>query len=209
MKLPSSFYQRDDVVKISKDLLGKFLFSMSEGKFTGGIITETEAYRGETDRASHAFGGRRTGRTEIMYQKGGTAYVYLCYGIHSLFNVVTNKKNIPHAILIRSILPIEGIKTIISRRKKPNSTISDLCIGPGTVSQALGIHYSDTGKNLRGKEIWIEDKGLLIPHSQIITGPRVGVDYAGDDAKLPYRFRVSHKYVQELFDQKNSKKRIL
>jgi DNA-3-methyladenine glycosylase len=209
MKLPSSFYQRDNVVSISKDLLGKFLFSMAEGKFTGGVITETEAYRGEADRASHAFGGRRTERTEIMYQKGGTAYVYLCYGIHSLFNVVTNKKNIPHAILIRSIYPVEGIQTIMSRRKKKNATIAEVCIGPGTVTQALGIHYSDTGKNLHGNEIWIEDKNLLIPKSQIIIGPRVGIDYAGDDAKLPYRFRVSHKYVQELLELKSSGKQHL
>src|SRR5437868_461481 len=109
MKLKRDFYLRSDVVQIAKDLLGKYLFTNFNGKLTGGIITETEAYAGEIDRASHAYGGRRTKRTEIMFAQGGTAYVYLCYGIHHLFNVVTNNKNIPHAILIRAVKPIEGI----------------------------------------------------------------------------------------------------
>src|SRR5436190_15707600 len=115
MKLKKSFYQRDDVVEIAKELLGKYLVTNFNNKLTGGIITETEAYAGIIDRASHAFGGRRTARTEIMYNEGGTAYVYLCYGIHSLFNVVTNKKNIPHAVLIRAIHPTHGIKKMLAR----------------------------------------------------------------------------------------------
>jgi DNA-3-methyladenine glycosylase len=194
VKLPASFYTRPDVVRIARELLGKYLFTFIDGIYTGGIITETEAYNGETDRASHAFGGRRTARTEIMYATGGTAYVYLCYGIHSLFNVVTNKKNIPHAILVRAIYPTEGIEQMRIRRRKPKSKIEELCIGPGTVSQALGIHFSHTGKSLSGNEIWIEDKALKIPDNKVITGPRVGVDYAGKDALLPYRFRVLHNY---------------
>ncbi len=197
MKLPLSFYCRNDVVLIAKELLGKFLVTRIDGIKTAGIITETEAYNGETDRASHAFGGRRTARTEVMYSEGGTAYVYLCYGIHSLFNVVTNKKNIPHAVLIRAIYPVEGFEKMLSRRRRPKATEADLCIGPGTVSQALGIHFSDTGKSLLGNEIWIEDRKFRIPDSKIITGPRVGVDYAGKDALLPYRFRVLHS--EDLF----------
>ncbi len=206
MKLPPSFYLRKDVLKISRELLGKFLFTSIDGKITGGIITETEAYAGEGDRASHAFGGRRTERTEIMYSEGGTAYVYLCYGIHSLFNVVTNRKNIPHAVLIRAILPVEGIETIKRRRKKPKAIETDLCVGPGTVSQALGIHFRHTGKKLSGSEIWIEDKGLKIPRGIVITGPRVGVGYAGNDALLPYRFRVLNKLVHELYCRKINRK---
>jgi DNA-3-methyladenine glycosylase len=192
MKLPDSFYLRKDVVKIARELLGKSLYTNIDKIFTGGIITETEAYNGEVDRASHAFGGRRTERTEIMYGEGGTAYVYLCYGIHSLFNVVTNKKNTPHAVLIRAIYPTEGIEYIRKRRRKPGGDVPELCIGPGTVSQGLGIHYTHTGKKLSGDEMWIEDHGLKIPSHKIIIGPRVGIDYAGKDALLPYRFRILH-----------------
>src|SRR4051812_10859169 len=116
MRLKKSFYERDNVVQIAKELLGKYLFTKFDGKLTGGIITETEAYAGQVDRASHAYGGRRTKRTEIMYGEAGTAYVYLCYGIHSLFNVVTNKKGVPHAILIRALKPTHGVETILERR---------------------------------------------------------------------------------------------
>src|SRR5205814_1066377 len=168
-------------------LLGKYLFTKFDGKLTGGIITETEAYAGEIDRASHAHAGRRTARTEIMYMHGGIAYVYLCYGIHSLFNVVTNKKDIPHAILIRAIKPTHGVDTMLKRRKM-KEVKRNLAAGPGTVSEALGIHYSDTGTSLSGNKIWIEDKGFSVDKSKIISGKRVGVEYAGKDAELHYRF---------------------
>ena len=187
MKLPHSFYLRDDVVKIARELLGKYLFTKYNGTLTGGIIIETEAYAGEIDRASHAFGGRRTARTEIMYNEGGTAYVYLCYGIHSLFNVVTNKKNIPHAVLIRAIHPTHGIKEMLKRRKM-NEQKKNLSAGPGTVSEALGIHYSDSGKSLLETKIWIEDKGIKLKKNEIMESKRIGVDYAGDHADLLYRF---------------------
>lgn len=189
MKLDRSFYLRKDVIKVSKELLGKVLYTCIGNKRTAGIITETEAYAGVTDRASHAYGGRRTARTEVMYREGGTAYVYLCYGIHSLFNVVTNEKDIPHAVLIRAIHPIEGINTMLKRRNKKQVEKS-LASGPGSLSQALGIHYVHTGHSLLGKIMWIEDKGIGIKPSDIIAGPRVGVEYAGEDALLPYRFRV-------------------
>jgi DNA-3-methyladenine glycosylase len=192
VKLPASFYLRSDVVKIARELIGKQLYTSRDGVVTGGIITETEAYRGEIDRASHAYGGRRTPRTEIMYREGGRAYIYLCYGIHSLFNVVTNKENIPHAVLIRAIYPIENIEAMRKRRNKPKASADKLCIGPGTVSVSLEIHFSETGKSLLGNEIWIEDKGLKIPSRMITSGPRIGVDYAGKDARLPYRFWVDH-----------------
>jgi DNA-3-methyladenine glycosylase len=197
LRLSKNFYGDKDVVKIARQLLGKFLYTNLDGIFTGGIITETEAYNGIIDRASHSFGGRRTARTEIMYSEGGTAYVYLCYGIHSLFNVVTNKKDVPHAVLIRALYPVTGIEQMRIRRNNSNLSLDKLCVGPGTVSQALGIHYSDTGKSLAGNEIWIEDKKLKIPEEKIIIGPRVGVDYAGKDALLPYRFRILHDHFNK------------
>ena len=160
-----------------------------DGNLTGGIITETEAYEGVIDRASHAFGERRTGRTEIMYSEGGTAYVYLCYGIHSLFNVVTNKKDVPHAVLIRAIHPTHGIEKMLTRRRMGKQK-KNLSAGPGTVAQALGIHYSHSGLKLSGKEIWIEDKGIIVNKKNIIKSKRIGVDYAGEHAHWPYRFVI-------------------
>jgi DNA-3-methyladenine glycosylase len=194
MKLEESFYTRPDVVQIAKDLIGKFIFTNFDGGTTAGIIIETEAYEGVTDRASHAFGNRRTARTEIMYARGGVAYVYLCYGIHSLFNIVTNKQDIPHAVLIRGILPVEGVGIMMERAKKlslkPGSGI-----GPGNVSKLLGIHYSHTGMDLSGDKIWLEDRGINLS-DEIITGTRIGVQYSGQDALLPYRFRVPENKIK-------------
>ncbi len=190
MKLQKDFYIREDVVLIAKELLGKVLITNFNGAISAGIITETEAYAGINDRASHAFGGRRTARTEIMYATGGTAYVYLCYGIHHLFNVVTNQKDIPHAVLIRAIKPIEGMDVILKRRKQKEIS-NKLSSGPGTLSQALGIQTSHSGENLLGNKIWIEDRGINFPDIEIIKSPRIGVDYAGADALLPYRFFVN------------------
>ena len=187
MKLKKDFYIRENVVLIAKELLGKVLFTKINGKITAGIITETEAYAGISDRASHAYNDRRTARTEIMYSYGGTAYVYLCYGIHHLFNVVTNQKNIPHAVLIRAIKPFDGTPQILKRRNRKKLD-EKICCGPGTVSQALGIKTSHTGETLLGNKIWIEEKGIKISNSSIIKSPRIGVDYAGADALLPYRF---------------------
>ncbi|HRG38862.1 MAG TPA: DNA-3-methyladenine glycosylase [Bacteroidia bacterium] len=200
MKLEKDFYLRENVVEISKELLGKYLFTKIDGKITAGIITETEAYAGETDRASHAYNGRRTNRTEIMFAEGGMSYVYLCYGIHHLFNVVTNFKNTPHAVLVRAVKPAEGIKTILQRRKlEPVKELVEQVMsgkkkiagGPGTVSQALGIQTIHTGLDLTQNKIWIEDKGILVKPKDIVAGPRIGVDYAGEDAKLPYRFIIN------------------
>lgn len=200
MKLEKDFYLREDVVEISKELLGKYLFTKIDGKVTAGIITETEAYAGETDKASHAYNGRRTNRTEIMFAEGGMSYVYLCYGIHHLFNVVTNFKNTPHAVLVRAVKPIEGIKTILQRRKlEPSKELVEQVVngkkniagGPGTVSQALGIQTIHTGLDLTQNKIWIEDKNIVVKPTDIIAGPRIGVDYAGEDAKLPYRFVIN------------------
>jgi DNA-3-methyladenine glycosylase len=194
--LPRSFYLRENVVLIAKELLGKILITQLNGILTSGIITETEAYAGVTDRASHAYGNRRTKRTEVMYACGGTAYIYLCYGVHSLFNVVTNQKEIPDAVLIRAIKPSVGIEEMLNRTGK-NSIDEDFGLGPGKVSKILGIHFSQSGMDLTKKPeepkedgIWIEDNGNEIQSDSIITGPRIGVNYAGSDANRPYRFRI-------------------
>ncbi len=190
-KLSKDFYLQDDVVSLSKQLLGKYLFTKEGKLITAGIITETEAYAGEIDRASHAYGGRRTQRTETMYSEGGISYVYLCYGMYSLFNVVTNKKDIPHAVLVRAIQPAEGINVILERRNAEKLK-KGLTTGPGKVAMALGIDFKNhNGHNLSGNKIWIEDRGIKVPEKIINKGPRIGVDYAGEDAKLPYRFWVA------------------
>jgi DNA-3-methyladenine glycosylase len=194
-KLDDSFYNRNDVLKIAKELLGKILVTKFDGQLTSGRIVETEAYRGETDKASHAYGGRRTKRTEIMYGEAGKAYVYLCYGIHHLFNVVTNKKNIPHAILIRAVEPLDGIDIMLNRTRKIKLDPS-LTRGPGNVSKALGLLTHHTGKNLLNDEVFIGDDGFSLNKKEIEISKRIGVDYAEEDALLPYRFSVKgNKYV--------------
>ena len=187
LKLKGTYFHRSDVNQLAKSLLGKYLFTSFGNKLTGGVISETEAYAGTGDKASHAYGGRRTQRTETMYAKGGVAYVYLCYGIHHLFNVVTNVEDVPHAILVRGIRPAYGIEDILKRRKK-NKLDKNICSGPGKVSQALGIKTAHTGTPLNGSEIWIEDLGVSVSPGQIKNTPRIGVDYAGEDALLPYRY---------------------
>lgn len=185
MMLNGEFYQRDDVVLIARELLGKELVTRIGGRITSGIINETEAYNGVVDRASHAFGGKRTPRNEQMYAAGGNAYVYLCYGIHHLFNVVTNVAGIPHAVLIRSIIPQQGIDTMRTRRATPGKPTTT---GPGTLTQALAIRTTHNGVSLGGPTIMIRDAGIALPPKRIMSGPRIGVDYAGPDALLPYRF---------------------
>src|SRR5437868_7186154 len=170
-KLKKSYYLQEDVVSLASDLLGKVICTRIKGRFVSGIITETEAYAGISDKASHAFGGRRTARTEQMYSAGGTAYVYLCYGMHHLFNIVTNVKDVPHAVLIRAIKPLEGIETILKRRKQ-KELAKNTSGGPGTVSQALGITTSLSGIDLTGDTIWLQDEGIKVLKNEIDTGPR-------------------------------------
>jgi DNA-3-methyladenine glycosylase len=189
MKLDRSFYLRDDVVQVSRELLGKVLCSRINGAVAKVVITETEAYAGAGDRASHAWGGRRTRRTEPMFGDGGTAYVYLCYGIHHLFNVVTAGAGTPHAVLVRAGRPLEGTGLMKKRRGKRASE-KTLLSGPGSLAQALGITTRATGESLLGDRIWIEDHGIGFEERQVETGPRIGVDYAREDAARPYRFFV-------------------
>lgn len=186
-KLDVAFYERSSVVKVAKDLLGKVLVTRMEGKRTSGRIIEVEAYNGVVDRASHAWSGRRTARTEVMFGAGGRAYVYLIYGIHHLFNVVTNSKGVPHAVLVRALEPLDGIPVMLNRVGKENLDHS-LTRGPGNLSKAMGLVKHHTGLSLLKDEIWIGDDGFGVRPSQIVATPRIGVDYAGEDAALMYRF---------------------
>jgi DNA-3-methyladenine glycosylase len=176
-------------VTVARELLGKVLVTEFDGRRTSGRIVEVEAYNGVVDRASHAWSGRRTRRTEVMFGSGGTAYVYLIYGIHHLFNVVTNRPDVPHAVLVRALDPLEGIPVMLERVGKPRLDHT-LTRGPGNLSRALGLLTTHTGTSLLGRTIWIGDDGFRVGRSQIVATPRIGVDYAGEDAALPYRFFI-------------------
>lgn len=187
MKLDMEFYQRSDVVKISRDLLGKVLVTRLGGVTTSGVIVETEAYSWR-ERGSHAFGAKLTPRTSVMFRPGGHAYVYLCYGIHHLFNVVTNKEGIAEAVLVRALEPLEGIDDMIRRRGR-KVKLNQLTSGPGKLTKSLGIDRSLDGKLLSNGQIWIEDR-KRVPAGQVEASRRIGIDYAGEDALLPWRFTI-------------------
>jgi DNA-3-methyladenine glycosylase len=186
--LPKSFYAREDVLAVARDLLGCVLVVPDRlGRRVSGIIVETEAYRGPEDRASHAFGGRRTARTETMYGAGGTAYVYFVYGMYHQFNVVTNAVDVPHAILVRALGPLEGIERMARRRGRRD--VEHLASGPGKLCIALGIGRGLDRADLAGPRVWIE-RGPRIAPSEIARGPRVGIDYAGAWARKPWRYWI-------------------
>jgi DNA-3-methyladenine glycosylase len=188
MVLTESFYQRSDVVKIARELLGKVLFTNIEGVITGGIIVETEAYSWK-ERGCHAFGAKKTNRNAIMFEKGGFAYVYLCYGMYNLFNVVTNREGVADAVLIRALEPLEGIPEMALRRGSIRDAFH-LTSGPGKLTKAMGIDRKLNGKFLLDDEVWLEDRGLKVPSRSIEASPRIGIDYAGEDALLPWRFTI-------------------
>ena len=191
-RLPKSFYGSSDVVGLARDLLGTRLVTRFHDQRTAGIIVETEAYAGPVDKASHAYGGRRTARTEIMFASGGRAYVYLCYGIYHLFNVVVGPEELPHAVLVRALEPTEGIAYMLQRCNKKKWAPA-LTNGPGKLTRALGIDKTHSGLSLlKGSPIWIEERSGPLADSEIIASPRIGVDYAGEDALLPYRFTLKN-----------------
>lgn len=197
LKLPLSYYLNPDVLFLAKDLLGKVLFTEIDGAVTSGIIVETEAYFGIVDKASHAYGGRRTDRTETLYSQGGISYVYLCYGIHHLFNIVTSSEGEPHAVLIRAIEPLKG-KEIMESRRNRSADQASISSGPGSAAKAMGIDRSFNKKDLTENEIWIEDHGIRYTPEEIIAGPRIGVAYAQEDALLPWRFYIKgNQYVSK------------
>lgn len=188
-KLPQEFYRRDNVLEIARELLGKVLVTQFKEGRTSGRIVEVEAYEGTIDRASHAWNGRRTARNEPMYGDAGRAYVYLCYGIHHLFNVVTNQSGIPHAILVRALEPLQGINLMLDRTGKQ---IADhtLTRGPGNVSRAMGIFTDHSGHSLRSRDLFIADDGYVAARKSIARSPRIGISYAGSHAHWPYRLYV-------------------
>jgi len=187
-KLPREFYTRTDVLTVARELLGKLLVvPAADDTRVSGIIVETEAYRGPQDRASHAYGGRRTKRTETMYGLGGTAYVYFVYGMYNQFNVVTNLPETPHAILVRGLEPVEGLEWM--RKRRPGQPDSNLSNGPGKLCTALGIDRRLDQADLLGNKVWIEE-GSRVPARQIAAGPRIGIDYAEEWIDKPWRFWI-------------------
>ncbi|MEP6617118.1 MAG: DNA-3-methyladenine glycosylase [Ginsengibacter sp.] len=188
-KLPLKFYERSNVLRIAKDLLGKILVTNFDGCITSGRIVETEAYVALIDKASHSFGGKRTNRNEHMYSEAGTAYVYICYGMHQMFNVVTNKKDIPDAILIRALEPCQGTDRMLTRTGKPVLD-KTLTRGPGNVGKAMGISKQHSGSHLLDNTIYIYGDGTGYKKHEIGISKRIGVEGAGSDGLLPYRFYV-------------------
>jgi DNA-3-methyladenine glycosylase len=189
MKLLLEFYRRPDPVEIARELLGKYLFTRINGILTGGRIVETEAYAHINDQACHSHLGRYTSRTKVMYEPGGVAYTYLIYGRYVLFNIITNEASKADAVLIRGLEPTEGIQEMLLRRGI-NAVQRNLTAGPGLLTQALGITTAHYGTDLTGNLIWLEDRSEEVAYHDIIASPRVGIDYAGDDVSLPWRFRL-------------------
>ena len=188
MRLKQSFYQGNSVTQIARQLLGKGLFTKINGKTTAGLIVETEAYSWK-ERGCHAYRSRMTARNEVMFGPGGIAYVYLCYGIHNLFNVVTNVGGKADAVLIRALEPIEGIPEMMHRTgvSKPARITS----GPGKLTLALGIERKHNGTLLTSDKLWLADLDMTVKKSHIVASPRIGIDYAGEDAKLPWRYTIA------------------
>ncbi len=185
-KLAKSFYQRQDVVKIARELIGKVLVTNVNETLTSGMIVETEGYS-DRERGCHAYNGL-TERNKVMFDEGGMAYIYLCYGIHQMMNVVTNEKGKADAVLIRALKPLTGIDGMLERAK--TNSIKRITSGPGKLTKALGISRKLNGQSLKGSEIWIEDQGITMARQHVVSSPRIGIDYAGEDALLPWRFSL-------------------
>ncbi len=191
MKLPREFYLRDGLT-VARELVGKKLVTNLRDGLTSGIIVETEAYMGKLDAAAHSYRGL-TERTKIFYGAGGFVYVYLIYGRNLCTNVVANLVDVPEAVLIRALEPVDGIELMKIRRGKNN--LRDLCSGPGKLSQALGVTKDFYGADLCGGEIFIEATDCQL---QVAATKRINVDYAGDAANYPWRFvAVGNKFVSK------------
>jgi DNA-3-methyladenine glycosylase len=193
-KLTRADYADPKPTKAARFFLGKFLCVRAPDGYAEGMITETEAYSGPEDAASHAFGNRRTARTEIMFAPGGAAYVYLCYGLHQMFNIVTGPIDVPQAVLVRAVKITGGIELV--RRRRKGVAEKDWASGPGRVCSALGIGRRHNGSDLLGDLIWIEDRGVVVPACEVKRTPRIGVDYAGKWAAKPWRFVWKNAAIQ-------------
>jgi len=188
-KLGRDFYARGDAPAVARELLGKLLVVPAPtGERVSGRIVEVEAYCGVGDRASHAYGGRRTPRNRSMYRAGGVAYVYFVYGMHHQFNVVTGPEGVPHAVLVRAVEPAEGVEWM--RRRRPARSDRELTSGPGKLCQAIGIERTYDGADLLDARVWIEDACASPSDEEVAAGARIGVAYAGADALQPWRFWV-------------------
>lgn len=195
MKLGLDFYQREDVVLIAEQLLGKVLYTRVNGELSGGIIVETEAYKGPEDRGSHAYNGRRTLRNETMYAAGGVVYMYICYGIHDMLNIVTGEEHSSHAVLIRALEPIEGLGFMQERRGFCGDD-RRLCKGPGALAKAMGLGKVHNGTSLIGEEIWIEDTGIVLSPESVVAAKRVGLNIEEPYLSIPWRFYIKgNKYI--------------
>ena len=186
--LDASFYRRG-VVDVAQDLLGKVLFVRNGGIFCAGRIVETEAY-GENDRASHAYGGRRTLRNASMFLAGGHAYVYLCYGLHIMLNVVCEEAGTGAAVLLRALEPCIGEAQMYGRRGK-GIRRRDLTSGPGRLSQAMGITMKMNGCSLLTPNVYIAEPTPAkssVAGEKRVSSARIGIAYAGKDAYRPWRF---------------------
>lgn len=186
--LEQKYYQSDDVVGIARDLIGRTIYSRADGLLTAGIIVETEAYRGPEDRGSHAFGGLRTARNEMMYAGGGSIYMYICYGIHDMLNIVTGVEGSSHAILIRAIQPVIGIDIMELRRASPARSANRLGSGPGLVAKVLGLGKKDNGRALDGELIWVGADKIRVDDGDIVAAPRIGLNIPEPFLSIPWRF---------------------
>ncbi len=198
MIVSESFYLDHDVLALARALIGKLLVTEMDGLRTSGIIVETEAYRAPEDRASHAYGNRLTERTKTMFMSGGHSYVYLCYGVHELFNVVTATEGVPHAVLIRAVEPLQGLEIMFERRSLSEKQKYLLTRGPGSLSKALGIDRSFNATPLYREDsaVRIEDIGIRFAQDEIASSKRIGVENAGESALWPWRYYVkSNPYV--------------
>ena len=196
-KLPIDFFRREDTLTIAKELLGKTLLVLGEdNEWSGGMITEVEAYLGAQDKACHAYNYRKTKRNEVMFTKGGIAYVYFCYGMYDMLNFVTNKEGEPHAILIRAIKPTINIEKILQRRNLEKLT-PKVSAGPGRLTKALNITTKYNGEPLTGNKIYVLN-AETVPEENIIATPRIGIKYAEEDKYKPYRFYIKNeKFVSK------------
>jgi DNA-3-methyladenine glycosylase len=179
--LPRAFYARP-VLTVARACIGKLLVHRKDGTLIGRIV-ETEAYRGPEDRAAHSFGGRRTARTEVMFGPPGYAYVFFVYGMHYQFNIVTTREGHPHAVLVRAVEPLVGVDSMAKRRHLPEAS-RDLTNGPGKLCQAFDIDKRCYGLDLCGSELFLANG----PRIKTQTSARIGVQYAEDWAKKPWRF---------------------
>ena len=185
-KLPFETYQTD-AITLARRLLGCKLFHRTAEGVTGGVIVETEAYLGLQDDAAHSYRGSPDGRVNIQYGPGGTAYIYLIYGMHNCMNVVSNAAGIPEAVLIRALEPTDGLDLMRTRRPKAKDD-RQLCSGPGKLCAALDITRAQYGLDLTDDTLWVEDR--LCP-PLITESPRIGVEYAKECGQKPWRFTIT------------------